>query len=155
MEATREGLLGEVVASFLKRKGYHQALEVIKQEGRVDINSGYTSSLDRMVFEGHTDLDVSIGNCLYTALNANVADHVLSNSIAFHVKIEDNYSSLRDWINNSSDKYKQELFAILYPVFIHCYIDLIEKGFPEEAVEFMNRHSKEHSDAHFGNFLIT
>ncbi|KAK9098256.1 hypothetical protein Syun_025301 [Stephania yunnanensis] len=38
------------------------------------------------------------------------------------------YSKLRSWTYCSLDLYKHELLRVLYPVFIHCFMDLVAKG---------------------------
>ncbi|KAK7309882.1 hypothetical protein RJT34_06974 [Clitoria ternatea] len=36
-----------------------------------------------------------------------------------------------------SDLYKHELFCVIYPVFIHCFMDLVAKGHIQEASELI------------------
>lgn len=42
-------------------------------------------------------------------------------------------------MEGSLDKYRLELHAVLFPVFLHCYFELILKGFPYDAHTFMER----------------
>ena len=43
---------------------------------------------------------------------------------------------------------QDELSAILFPVFVHCYLDLVSKEHAEEAKTFLARFSPEHAAAH-------
>ena len=48
-------------------------------------------------------------------------------------RYDESYSKFRDWVHTSLDLYKPELLAMLFPVFVHCYIDLVSKGYFEEG----------------------
>lgn len=41
------------------------------------------------------------------------------------------YEMLRDWIETSLDLYKPELRSVLFPLFVHCYLDLVAKKHTE------------------------
>lgn len=43
------------------------------------------------------------------------------------------YKSLSEWIYSSLDIYRNELIQVLYPVFVHCYFELVNKGFRNEG----------------------
>lgn len=43
---------------------------------------------------------------------------------------------------------QHELHRILYPLFVHCYLDMIAKKLCSEAVEFFSSHAKEHRRLH-------
>lgn len=58
------------------------------------------------------------------------------------------YSILRNWVETSLDLYKPELSRILYPIFIHCYLELIFKGFSSKAKNFLDRFKSDHETLH-------
>ncbi|KAK6205027.1 TFIID and SAGA subunit [Scheffersomyces amazonensis] len=58
------------------------------------------------------------------------------------------YGMLRKWIDTSLDLYKPELSRILYPLFIHCFLELISKNFLTEAKEFFDKYKVEHIILH-------
>ncbi len=62
------------------------------------------------------------------------------------VQYEQSYISLKSWIDNSIDKYRLELKQILYPLFIHIYLLLIETG--GESKHFFEQFKQEHLDLH-------
>lgn len=54
------------------------------------------------------------------------------------------YSILRDWVHSSLDFYKPELMKVLYPIFMHCYIDLIEQNELPLAKQLFNQYMQDH-----------
>ncbi|CAH9096690.1 unnamed protein product [Cuscuta epithymum] len=60
----------------------------------------------------------------------------------------DQYSKLRSWADSSLDLYKHELLRVLYPVFIHCFMDLVAKGHIQEARAFFNSFREDHEMIH-------
>jgi transcription initiation factor TFIID subunit 5 len=64
------------------------------------------------------------------------------------LKYEEAYRKLLEWICNSLDMYKYELHAIVFPIFVHCYLELHTKKFSQEAKTFFINHSKEHLRLH-------
>ncbi|KAF8846313.1 TFIID and SAGA subunit [Paxillus ammoniavirescens] len=48
------------------------------------------------------------------------------------------FRELESWVEGSLDMYKPEFRPILYPIFCHFYLDLIQKGFKEAALRFFS-----------------
>ncbi|KAF2313016.1 hypothetical protein GH714_008764 [Hevea brasiliensis] len=63
-------------------------------------------------------------------------------------RYNDEYSKLRSWTHSSLDLYKPELLRVLYPVFVHCYMDLVAKGHMQEARTFFNSFREDHEMMH-------
>ncbi|OEL27551.1 Transcription initiation factor TFIID subunit 5 [Dichanthelium oligosanthes] len=53
-------------------------------------------------------------------------------------RYRDGYSKLRTWAYSSLDQYKLELLHVFYPVFIHCFMDLVAEGHMQEARSFFH-----------------
>ncbi|KAG9314306.1 TFIID and SAGA subunit [Chiua virens] len=49
---------------------------------------------------------------------------------------QEGFKDLETWVEGSLDMYKPEFRPILYPIFCHFYLDLIQKGFKEAAIRF-------------------
>lgn len=49
------------------------------------------------------------------------------------------YEELQNFVEGSLDTYKHELGTILYPVFVHMYLELVYNNHEELAVQFMAR----------------
>lgn len=58
------------------------------------------------------------------------------------------YSTLRSWVYSSLDLYKPELFRVLYPLFVHCYLELVSKGFVAQAKTFFDKFLSDHLALH-------
>jgi len=58
------------------------------------------------------------------------------------------YEKLRNWIQNSLDCFRDELLLFLFPIFVHFYLDLIEKGFFDQALSFFEAFKSDHELQH-------
>lgn len=58
------------------------------------------------------------------------------------------YSMLQRWVDTSLDLYKPELSRLLYPLFIHCFLELISKNFVQQAKLFYDRFKSDHIILH-------
>lgn len=56
---------------------------------------------------------------------------------------ENCYLELRKFVDESLDIYKYELSMILYPVFVHMYIELVYNSHEEQAIDLMNKFGPE------------
>ncbi|KAF3329599.1 transcription initiation factor TFIID subunit 5 [Carex littledalei] len=74
------------------------------------------------------------------------ASHSRSQNVAD--RYFDGYSRLRSWAYNSLDSYKHELLRVLYPVFIHCFMDLVAQGYMQEARTFFHTFREDHEMMH-------
>lgn len=61
------------------------------------------------------------------------------------------YSTLRSWVYSSLDLYKPELFRVLYPLFVHCYLELASKSHVAEAKTFFDKFKSDHTALHGGD----
>lgn len=52
---------------------------------------------------------------------------------------ENAYVTLSKFVESSLDIYKHELGCVLYPVFVHMYLDLVCNGYEAEAIQFMKK----------------
>ena len=66
-----------------------------------------------------------------------------------HVNIDEGYTRLVDWVFGSLDAYKPELMRITFPLFVHCYVELVSLS-PSSAVlgTFFDKHSSLHVELH-------
>ncbi|KAM0671825.1 Transcription initiation factor TFIID subunit 5 [Ordospora colligata] len=68
----------------------------------------------------------------------------MTTKIPVKSQMEASYVSLKTWIEDSLDLFKNDLLPLLYPLFIHIYFDLIQQSRTEEAKEFFERYRKDH-----------
>lgn len=58
------------------------------------------------------------------------------------------YCSLKNWTDSSLDLYQPELRRVLYPIFVHVFLELINKNHSTEAKKFFDEFSVDHSVLH-------
>ncbi|KAI5190499.1 transcription initiation factor TFIID subunit 5 [Nematocida sp. AWRm77] len=58
------------------------------------------------------------------------------------------YSKLRQWIEDSLDAFKNDLNNLLFPVFIHLYLDMISRGKESDAHVFMEQYKEDFLASH-------
>ncbi|KAK7694760.1 hypothetical protein QCA50_001948 [Cerrena zonata] len=61
---------------------------------------------------------------------------------------QEGYRDLESWVEGSLDMYRPEFRPILFPIFVHFYLDLIQHGFKEAALKFFSEHSGPLAPAH-------
>ncbi|TPX63538.1 hypothetical protein SpCBS45565_g06517 [Spizellomyces sp. 'palustris'] len=122
-----------LVAAYLKTRGYRHTEAFFRKEANLPLSEG---SLDSGLHQRH---------------EASVPDYILfyneaeaSNPNAY----ERGYSRLRKWVDDSIDKYKVELRGILFPIFVHAYLDLIVRELRDQAKHFMELFRVDHSELH-------
>ncbi|KAF8922652.1 WD40-repeat-containing domain protein [Mucidula mucida] len=59
------------------------------------------------------------------------------------------FKELESWVEGSLDMYRPEFRPILFPIFCHFYLDLIQRGFKDAAIVFYNTFSSSLSTSHF------
>ncbi|KAH7839702.1 hypothetical protein Vadar_007575 [Vaccinium darrowii] len=119
----------KAVLAYLKKKGFKQTELAFQEEQQQNTRNSSSNS--------HIDPDV--------------ARHILSFSSELEsvpVQYHDGYGKLRSWTYSSLDSYKHELIRVLYPVFIHCFMDLVAKGHIQEARTFFNTFREDHEMMH-------
>ncbi|XP_047167667.1 transcription initiation factor TFIID subunit 5 [Vigna umbellata] len=118
------------VTAYLKKRGFTQTEKIFQEEFRHNKTTNSSSS-----------------NSL---LEPDIANHLLAFSQleSGPARFHDGYSKLRTWTYSSLDLYKHELLRVLYPVFIHCFMDLVAKGHVQEARNFFNTFREDHEMMH-------
>ncbi|KAF2075902.1 hypothetical protein CYY_002793 [Polysphondylium violaceum] len=137
-----------VILGYLEQRGYLKSQQILKQE-LMNVSNSTTTSANPLSSPLSPS---STSNNNNTSENVDNLQHFLLAELNKTRNYLDSYKKLRNWIHSSLDIYKNELLSILYPIFVHSYIDLISKGFPEQARELMNQISPEHED-YFGDDL--
>ena len=121
--------VNKIVLGYLHKKGYKQTETQFKEESR-------TTSLENAAFDIKNDQDSTVANYILFHHSGEP-----TNSSVY----ERSYSELKRWIENSLDLYKNELDLLLYPIFVHCYLDLVSRGNSAEAKTFLSKFKDDHS----------
>ncbi|KAH1067275.1 hypothetical protein J1N35_032262 [Gossypium stocksii] len=114
------------VAAYLKKKGFKEAEHLLE-----DLQNKDSAPVD---FHNDPELAKFI--------------HRFSQSEDDVARYQDGYSKLRSWAYGSLDLYKHELLRVLYPVFIHSFIDMVAKGHLQEARTFFKAFREDHELMH-------
>ena len=64
------------------------------------------------------------------------------------MQLRTSYEDLRDWIDHSLEAFRLELRTVLFPFFVHCYLELVEGSELEEAATLLRESGEEHMLAH-------
>jgi transcription initiation factor TFIID subunit 5 len=81
--------------------------------------------------------------------DSNIANYLLFSGGSVDLNVYDGtYELLRKWVYESLDAFRDELIPILYPIFVHCYLDMVAKGATGEARVFLEKHKGEHLAEH-------
>ncbi|ORX61616.1 WD40 repeat-like protein [Hesseltinella vesiculosa] len=54
------------------------------------------------------------------------------------------YTALRNWVLRGLEEYKAELRLVLYPILVHCFLDLVAAELPDQAKALLEQHAQEH-----------
>ncbi|KAL1562867.1 Transcription initiation factor TFIID subunit 5, variant 2 [Salvia divinorum] len=121
--------IDRVVLAYLDKRGFKQAglaLQQEKQQNSKGSNASSTAQID-----------------------PDIAKQILSLSeVDGPAQYQEGYSKLRSWAYSSLDQYQHELVRVLYPVFIHAFMDLVAKGHIQEARSFFNSFRGDHEVMH-------
>lgn len=115
-----------IVLNYLNQKGYRQAELALKREANLLTLQELTSLAEQDALAKKHDRDD------------------LSSPDAY----EQAYLSLRRWVQNSLDLYKPELMSILFPLFVHSYLNLVNRGLKDQAKSFMDNFRSDHLEMH-------
>lgn len=58
------------------------------------------------------------------------------------------YAKLRQWIEDSLDAFKNDLYNLLFPVFVHLYLDMIARGREIESQLLMGQYRDDFKETH-------
>ncbi|KAF9336107.1 Transcription initiation factor TFIID subunit 5 [Podila minutissima] len=119
-----------IVLNYLNQKGYKQAEYVLKREANL-----------MTMEELEASFPLEQGGPIYV-MPFEKAE--MTSPDAYDVA----YSSLRRWVENSLDLYKPELMAVLFPLFIHSYLNLVNRGHKDQAKKFIESYRSDHLEMH-------
>lgn len=139
-----------IVLEFLRRRGYKSAENALAEQlsttSPTATTSPTTASLSHAAKRLPTaaelaiddaQIDDDLRNVLVLLRNpAELADSDVR-------RFEDTYCEFRDWVDGSLDIYKPQLHALLYPLLVHCYLEMVRRDHWKDARMFLKRCSPE------------
>ena len=135
------GSSDKAIQSYLTRRGYRHGSvpsTISIAEGN-SLNLATTSIttgtlVESMVFDISNEYDSQPSTLSYTSSNNSTT-----------VGLMQEYQQVRQWVYDSLDLYKPELLLVLYPLFIHFYLDMIVSGQVNLAMSFFQKYSGDFS----------
>ena len=128
----------KLVFAYLQKKGYKQASAALMHEASLAVAKAVGGNGD--------DQEVTIEQ-VGAAIEDTVANYILFHESEESLSpqlFERGYKSLKRWIDNSLDLYQNELRNLLYPVFVHTFLEMVSHGFAREARLFLEIYRGEH-----------
>ncbi|KAI8588881.1 WD40-repeat-containing domain protein [Geranomyces variabilis] len=117
-----------LVAAYLKNRGYRQSEATFRKEAVVS-----TAAPSAADWASRGEASVPDFILFYN-------EHEASNPNAY----QRSYERLRKWVEDSIDKFKLELRRILFPIFVHAYLDLVTRGLRDQAKTLMDSFKSDH-----------
>ncbi|GFQ06474.1 transcription initiation factor TFIID subunit 5 [Phtheirospermum japonicum] len=121
--------IDKVVLAYLDKRGFKQAGLAFQQEKQLHGKGSNASSTSQI------DPDITKQILAFAEVDSPA-------------QYQEGYSRLRSWAYSSLDQYQHELVRVLYPVFLHGFMDLVAKGHIQEARDFFNSFRGDHELAH-------
>ncbi|KAF3663140.1 Transcription initiation factor TFIID subunit 5 [Capsicum annuum] len=166
-----EDEIEKAVVAYLKKKGFKQTELAFQEEQQLNNNNNNNNSANSQIDPDITKKILSFSELCSASLVscyvffffilgcAALESRVLRKPpLYLHVVVirfetgperyQEEYSKLRSWAYSSLDLYKHELLRVLYPVFIHCFMELVAKGHLQEARAFFNSYREDHEMTH-------
>ncbi|KAI8976819.1 WD40-repeat-containing domain protein [Pilobolus umbonatus] len=148
--------IDKMVASYLQKKGYEATKQMFLRESH-----GEAISMEEVIGQKKEEKEEkTVEPTLNTPMNTYInkinnetvdqpTDTIMDDIEQGDPEIYDiSYKSLREWIENSLDWYKPELRSVLFPIFVHSYLDLVSKNLSEQARNFINTYRIDHVELH-------
>lgn len=126
----------KAVVAYLKKKGFKQTEIAFQEEQQVNKNS--SSSIHNNNNSANSQIDPDLTKKILSFSEFETSPQ----------RYQEEYSKLRSWAYSSLDLYKHELLRVLYPVFIHCFMELVARGYIQEARAFFNSYREDHEMTH-------
>jgi len=133
----------KIILQYLHQKGYTEAAQQFEKDAR---------EMSKMKPSRREDDDDSEMDLREFAMNVGLAPETFAQNHVFFWGINQGnperygveYNELETWILGSLDMYKTELSTVRFPLFMHCYLDLLDKGFGDEAEALISKWGPTH-----------
>ncbi|TFK56981.1 TFIID and SAGA subunit [Heliocybe sulcata] len=119
-------------------------LAVFSQRPANPNENAYTNASNVVQDLGSSGTSLSIQNLIANLGNIG-AEEILSLDPTDKTE---GFRELQAWVDGSLDMYRPEFRPMLFPVFVHFYLDLIQSGYKEAAVKFFSEFSPSLTPAH-------
>ncbi|KAK9828987.1 hypothetical protein WJX72_003246 [[Myrmecia] bisecta] len=123
----REAALDRLVFQYLQKRKFLQAQRAFEHESRMNDGTA-AAQAQQMALEPEKGFVEDL--LFYITADNDTAQYVSS------------FDKLAAWVDHSLDLYRNELSRVLYPVFLHCYLELVNKGSTADAHQLLSKYRK-------------
>lgn len=115
--------------NYLKQRGYAKAEEALRLEmlGEKGQSGLKAMSVEESAERGLAEAQTSLLRQVFAWSNMEGSPDWYAES----------FRELRRWVEGSLDVYRAELTGVLFPVLVHCYLQLVARGFARDATSFL------------------
>ncbi|TIC26860.1 hypothetical protein E3Q12_00253 [Wallemia mellicola] len=169
----------DIILDYLRRKGFTGAEEALKHDltaqGLPAKSDSHVQSLEELAAASASALkkkegeetpsgpskDGVMNELVNIASNGQLGKQTVDRLLLTDpTERERGYRDLDRWVEGSLDVYRPQLRPILFPIFVHTYLDLISLSFQKSARAMLHRHAHSlipyHGDiiAHLGSLTL-
>ncbi|ODV87205.1 hypothetical protein CANARDRAFT_5758 [[Candida] arabinofermentans NRRL YB-2248] len=143
--------LNRIVLEYLNKKGYHQTEATLRMEStKIPGQPTIPLNPSNSAFERPTTVVSNRSN-----IEFQQQQHQQQQNFSRQRHFDEDpkifgraYLMFRSWSENSLEMYKYELDKFMYPIFVHCYLTLIQRGDVEEGRAFYDKFYNDHIILH-------
>eukprot|EP00937_MAST-01D_sp_MAST-1D-sp2_P005107 g5107.t1 len=133
-----------VVESWLRERGFEEAANALKTRLQAPETTGAGAPRTLQDYAAGLNLD-------FDESSPVSRDQLVFWAVAGRggaAMFRDGYRKLDDWVFASLDAYKLELHRALFPLFVHCFLELVARGHTQDAAAFFRQHCNTHHELH-------
>ncbi|KAG2498907.1 hypothetical protein HYH03_003098 [Edaphochlamys debaryana] len=134
--AMRESDWDQLFLNFIRKRGLRDVENVFQRYVRAPQQQ-----------EPEDSMSVQQAVDLHTGLLEDIANFAADNDAGVYT---DMYEQFAGWVDNSLDMYRPELRQLLHPVFLHCYLQLVERDAAAPAAALMAKYRSRVLSGHGG-----
>ena len=140
--------LNRIVLEYLNKKGYHKTESMLRLESSntpTPPGEQMSPATTAMATSGGS----STGGGSLMGANSGTGAANAAGVTGLDPEVYSRaYNMLLRWVDTSLDLYKPELARFLYPLFVHCFLELVARGHPAHAKAFLDKFGGDHQLLH-------
>ena len=141
--------IDELVASYLEKRGYDGEAESLRKK------LGETNNVTASLSHENTTTNTTNPSDNNTRSPSGQLFNALALENATSKVYVNSYIQLQRWIDNSLDIYRLEYTALLFPIFVHIYLELIKRDYNEDARRFFQEYSTCHAETYYKQEILS
>lgn len=156
-----------LVLAYLKKRGYNQTEEVLKQEAAKQQQQAKTAAGGAEAAVAASSSAASVTAASSSSSSSTSDIHTFSSDISLeqhtHLlrqillysssestpdRYAHSFDHLKRWVMECMEPFRSEIHQVLWPLYVGCFMQLVHKGFPHDAQRFLARFRADHEQQH-------